>query len=111
MRWYNITTVILSYIVLAAHFLRPGNIFLALVSLGIPFLLLIRRRLALRIVQTGLYAGGLVWLATLGGYIIQYSNMGRDMTRMIIIILSVTGFTLLSAILLNAKSVLGNYTK
>ena len=58
----RITLVCLSALLLAAHFLRWGNLVLVAISLALPFLLLVRRRWALRTVQAALFAGAAVWL-------------------------------------------------
>lgn len=111
MRWFHIIMVCLSYLILAAHFLRPGNIFMAMVSLGIPFLILIHRRLILRIIQGGLVFASLIWILSLSAYIQAYYAMGKDMTRMSLILTTVILFNILTIIVTNARSVKEKYIK
>ncbi len=57
--------VILSLLVLAAHFLRSGDSVLAFASLVVPALLLVPQPWAARLVQLVLVLGALEWIRTL----------------------------------------------
>jgi len=54
----------LMLIVLAAHFLRSGELFLVVISLALILLLFLRRGWAAYAVQAGLVLGSLEWLRT-----------------------------------------------
>ena len=57
--------VVLSALVLAAHFFRSRQLPLVAVSLALPLLLLVRERWSARVVQAGLVLGALEWVRTL----------------------------------------------
>lgn len=109
MRWFHIVMVCLSYLVLAAHFLRPGNISLAIISLGLPFLILIHRRLSLRVIQGGLVIAVMIWVLSLSAYIQSYFVMGKDMSRMVLILTTVILLNVLTILAINSKSVMEKY--
>jgi len=54
--------VMLSFVLLAAHFFRAGNTALVLVSLACPLVLLARRSWVPPAVQFALVLGGLEWI-------------------------------------------------
>jgi hypothetical protein len=85
--------VILSFLVLAAHFMYAGNLALVVVSLAIPFLLLIRRRWIIWAIQILLLLAAFEWLMTMIRLIGQYQQEGRPWTRMVIILGAVMIFT------------------
>ena len=91
--------MLLSCLVLAAHYLRNDNIVLMLIACAAPSLLLFRRKWATRLLQVLLIVGALEWVrATLQIRAIRV-DQGREWLRMAAILGSVAGFTLLSALL------------
>jgi hypothetical protein len=90
--------VVVSLLVLAAHFLRSGNI--ALVGLVLVFmaLLAVRRRWAARLVQVALLLGALEWVRTMAQLIGWRSQAGQPVLRMGVILGAVTLVTLSSAL-------------
>ena len=58
--------VVASLLVLAAHFLRSGNIALVVLVLVFMALLAVRRRWAARLVQVALLLGAVEWVRTAG---------------------------------------------
>ena len=92
--------IVLSALLLAAHFLRYGALFGMLITLAFPALLFTRRRWSVRLVQSGAFVATLIWLAALGNIIAQRMMMGVSWTASAIILGSVAAFTLFSAILL-----------
>lgn len=89
--------VILSALLLAAHFLRDGALPLVALSALLPFLLLIRRPWAARIVQIALAAGAVLWWQTLTEFVAMRQAFGQPWTRLAIILGVVVLFTLGSA--------------
>lgn len=100
MRPISIIFAILSELLLAAHFLHAGNMAVAVVCALIPFLLLIRRPWATRLVQATLLAAALLWLWTMVDLAEVFEEMGRPARRMMFILTVVAAFNVLSAVLL-----------
>ncbi|MCJ7795287.1 MAG: hypothetical protein MUQ56_00705 [Thermoleophilia bacterium] len=86
-------------ILLAAHFLRFYAFGIVGFLLLLPFLLLVRRVWAARIVQIVLLLGVLVWGRA--GYVFAHQRMlaGEPWGRLVIIIGGVTLYTLVAAVL------------
>jgi hypothetical protein len=90
--------VILSSILLAAHFSRAGSSVLSLAAIALPFLLLVRKPWAARTVQLALVLGGLEWLRAAWGYVQQRMALGEPWTRLLVILGVVVLFTWASAL-------------
>lgn len=90
--------VILSAILLAAHFSRAGLPAISLLALGLPFLLLVRKPWAARTVQLALVLGGLEWLRAAWGYVQQRMALGEPWTRLLVILGVVALLTWASAL-------------
>lgn len=90
--------VILSAVLLAAHFSRAGLPALSPVALGLPFLLLVRQPWAARTVQLALVLGGLEWLRAAWGYVRQRMELGEPWGRLVVILGLVALFTWASAL-------------
>ena len=95
----------LAMLMLGAHFLRAGSPILAAVCALLPLWLLVRRRLALRVVQLALAAGVLIWLHT--AFVLTWMRMqaGAPWLRMLLILSAVSLFTGWCVRLLNNKTV------
>lgn len=89
--------VILSWWLMAAHFLRSGNILLVFVCFFAPALLVLQEKWAARALQVGLILGSFEWLATLVHLVQQRLMMGRPYIRLTIILGVVTTLTFASA--------------
>ena len=90
--------VVLSAVVLAAHFYRSRNLPLVALSLALPLLLLPRERWSARAVQAGLVLGGLEWIRTLAFFAGQRMETGRPWGRLAVILGVVAALTALSAL-------------
>lgn len=90
--------VVLSAVVLAAHFYRSRSIPLVAVSLALPLLLLVRERWSARVVQAGLVLGALEWVRTLAFFAGQRLEAGRPWGRLAVILGVVAALTALSAL-------------
>ena len=90
--------VALSAILLGAHFLRDGEIAFVAILLSLPFLLLVRKRWAVRVVQAALVAGSLMWIATAIRIGETRQAIGAPSTRMFAILGGVAAFTALAAL-------------
>ena len=90
--------VVLSALVLAAHFFRARQMSLLALSLALPLLLLVRERWSARAVQAGLVLGALEWLRTLASFAGQRMEVGRPWGRLAVILGVVSMLTALSAL-------------
>lgn len=104
-----LTPVVLSTLVLAAHFLRGGHVAVVLLVLLTLPLLLVRRPWARRVVQAVLVLGALEWVRTLVSLVQLRAMLGQPWTRMAVILGSVALVTLLSALLLETRRVRARY--
>ncbi len=102
---------VLSSVLLAAHFSRAQNNWLALLSLLFPLILFIRKRWILRIYQTFLIAGGIIWIERVFHYAQLRESQGRSWGRLAVILSFVALFTLLSALILERKKIKGHYSE
>lgn len=95
--------VVLSLVVLAAHFLRFGNAIGVVGSVALVALLAVRRPWVPRLVQVALVLGGVEWLRTLY-YLAQLrAAMSQPYTRMTVILGAVAAMTFLAALLLQSR--------
>ena len=95
--------VILSSMLLAAHFSRTGSSVLSLAAIALPFLLLVRKPWAARTVQLALVLGGLEWLRAAWGYVQQRMALGEPWTRLLVILGVVALFTWASALVFRSS--------
>jgi hypothetical protein len=90
--------VVLSFVVLAAHFLRGGNLLVVAVCLAFPLLLLARKWWIARIIQIALVLGAIEWFFTTMQIVHERQEDGRPWTRAGIIFGIVMLWTLGSAL-------------
>lgn len=96
--------VVLSLVVLGAHFMRYGNsigVFGALVLLA---LLTVRRPWVARLMQVVLILGALEWIRTLYDLAEVRAVLGQPVTRMIVILGVVVTVTFCSALLFQSPT-------
>ena len=87
-----------SSLLIAAHFLRTGNIVVTIGCLAAPLLLLIRKPVVRIAIQVMLVIAAVEWLRTAFTIAQERAASGAPATRMFVILGSVALFTLLSAI-------------
>lgn len=95
--------IVLSLLVLAAHFLRGGGLWLAVVVLGLLGLLFVRRAWVARVMQVVLALGALEWVRTLVVLAVRRSEQGEPFLRMTLILGGVVALTVISALLFETK--------
>jgi len=105
----RISLLALSAILVAAHFLRYGELIPVLLCLAAPFLLLIKKRWALVAVQLLTVVAAIVWMFALYDIIQQRIFEGDSWAAAAIILGSVAGYTLLTGWLLESPLVKGKY--
>ena len=96
--------IVLSLLVLGAHFLRDANYVGVAVSVGLIGMLFVRRPIVAQAVQLALVLGALEWVWTIYDLVQVRTAMGMPATRMMIILGSVAAVTALSAGLLQTKA-------
>jgi hypothetical protein len=90
--------VLLSLLVLGAHFLRAGNLVLVGAALVLVGLLGVRRRWAARSVQVALLLGAAEWVRTLARLVASRAESGQPAVRLSLILGGVALLTGLSAL-------------
>lgn len=101
--------VIISFILLAAHFSRLDLRALAFLSIAFPLLLLLKKPWIPNLFRVALVLATLEWLRSMYFYILDYQHIEKSWTRLSIIIGSVALFTLLSALVFQLKSIKNRY--
>ena len=101
--------LILASLLLAAHFLRGGNLVLTLMCVLIPLLLLIKKWWSWLAVQLFAYAGAAVWIYTGVAIVQQRIFWGMPWARLVMILGGVALFTIWAGFLLNTASVKAKY--
>ena len=90
--------VVISFMLLAAHFLRDSQMLLVVCVLIVPFLLLLKKSWAVRAVQFALVLGAIEWIRTLLALQAIRVENGMPWTRLALIIGGVALFTGCSAL-------------
>ncbi|MFQ5434770.1 MAG: hypothetical protein ACE5FD_07830 [Anaerolineae bacterium] len=109
MNFMRLLPVILSVVLLAAHFLRDGLLLLVLALLLSLLLLLVKRPFVPRFFQALLVLGGLEWIWTTFGLINERLFLGADWGRLAVIMGVVTLFTLASALVFRSSHLRERY--
>lgn len=91
--------VVLSLVILGAHFMRYGNSIGVIGSLLLIALLIVRRPWVARLIQAALILGALEWIHTLYELVQVRAAHGQPFTRMIVILGIVAAVTFCSALL------------
>lgn len=103
--------VVLSLILLAAHFLRSGSELGVAVSLAPIALLFLREPWAARVVQAVLVLGAIEWTRTLYELMQLRLAQGVSATGVVIILGAVIAVTIFSALLFEAKTMKRIYNR
>ena len=103
--------IVLSLVVLGAHFMRYGNMLGVLGALVLIGLLFVRRPWVARLVQVVLVLGAAEWLRTLYTLAKWRAAQGEPFARMAIILGVVASVTLASALLFESSTLRGVYRR
>jgi hypothetical protein len=104
-----LSPVVLSLVVLAAHFSRHDVPALPWLCLAAPLLLFVRRPWVPRVLQLVLVAGALEWIRTTIALASQRMDTGEPWLRMVLILIVVTLVTAGSAALIETEHVRRRY--
>lgn len=109
MKIFQLSPVIISFILLGAHFSRGDNIPLMILSLAFPFLLLIKRKWITRIIQIILILGSIEWIRTIINIVQDRKSAGESWSRMALILAGVVLITALSSLVFFSKTLKTHY--
>jgi len=98
MNVFRLLPVILSFLLLAAHFYRMGLLPLVVLFVALPLLLFLRQAWVPRLLQALLLLGALEWLRALYGFAAMRIAFGEPWLRLALILGAVTLFTGLSGL-------------
>ena len=102
--------VILSLLLLAAHFYRAGLVMVAALCITLPFALLLRNAWIPRLFQVVLVLGALEWLRALYGFAAMRIAFGEPWLRLAIILGAVALFTGLSGLVFRNNKLRARYS-
>ncbi len=100
----QLTPVVLSILLTAAHFSRAGNGLLVILSLSLLLLLPFRHPLAARLLQGALLLSGLEWIRTLLALASLRQQLGLPWVRLTVILGVVSLFTIASALIFQSRT-------
>lgn len=103
MNFIRLLPVMISLLLLNAHFSRAGFPILSLLFLIFPFFLLIKKQWIVKFLRVVLIIGTLEWIRTLFYYVSQRQEQGEPYFRLVIIIGVVALFTGLSSLIFKNK--------
>ena len=111
MNTLRLAPVILSFLLLGAHFYRSGQAIGAGLCIVVPLSLLVRDSWVPRLIQVLLLLGALEWLRTL--YVIANMRIAYDQpwTRMAAILGAVALLTMLSGLVFRSKALRERYAR
>ena len=101
--------VVLSLVILGAHFMRYGNSIGVIGALLLIALLIVRRPWVARLMQVVLIFGALEWVRTLYELAQVRAALGQPFTRMMIILGVVAAVTFCSALLFQSPALKAIY--
>lgn len=96
--------VVLSLLVLGAHFMRYGNTTGQVIALALIVVMFLRKAWVARLLQVGLLVGAVEWTLTLYRLAQMRAAMGESATRMVLILGVVIVVTAGSALLFETRT-------
>lgn len=109
MNFLRLLPVFISFLLMGAHFLRAGQLVIAVALLCLLLLLLVRQYWVPWVIQLVLLLGAVEWLLTL--YAVAQVRIGQDMPwiRMAVILGVVALFTALSCLVFRTRALRERY--
>lgn len=105
----RIIPLIISALLLAAHFLRQGNLALVGLCLGVLGLLWVKKRWSLLVLQLFAYGAAVIWTSTAMAIVQERLALGEPWERVAVILGTVALFSVLAGLLLNTPVVKEKY--
>ena len=109
MNMLKLTPVVLSFLLLGAHFYRSGQVVLSAICVSLLFLLFFRKSWIPRLFQLLLILGALEWLRSLYYFAAMRIAWDQPWTRLAFILGAVALFTALSGLVFNSKDLRARY--
>lgn len=103
MNFLRLLPVVLSFLLLGAHFYRAGLTPLTLACAALPFLLFMRRPWVPRVFQALLVLGAVEWLRTAYIFVAMRIAWDEPWTRLAVILGTVALLTAASALVFNSR--------
>ena len=110
MNFLRLLPVIISILLLSAHFMRAGQMAVTYVLIFILPLLLIRKSWVPWVLQVTLLLGAVEWLRALVSFTQFRMEYGMPWTRMAIILVAVALFTAFSSLVFRNKALRKRYS-
>jgi len=110
MNFLRLLPVFISFLLLAAHFVRAGQNILAFILLFLLLLLALRKSWVPWVIQLTLLLGAIEWLRTLVFVAQMRMEFGMPWARLAIILGSVALFTALSSLVFRSKGLRKRYS-
>jgi hypothetical protein len=110
MNFLRLLSIIISFIILAAHFMHAGQMNLVYLMLALPFLLFFKKSWVPWFFQAVLLLGAVEWLRTLYFMTQVRIEYGEPWMRMAIILGAVALFTALSSLMFWNKKLSARYS-
>ena len=107
----RIVLYVVATLLIAAHFLRQGNLVLTALCLLTPLLFFYRRFWSLIVLQVVAYLSAGTWLVALAMIVQQRVAQGRAWTMAAVILGTVAVFTVAAGVLLNSRSIREKYPR
>ena len=104
MNFLRLLPVIISFLLLSAHFLRAGQMVLVFVSLILIILMLVRKNWVPWVMKLALLLGAVEWLWTLVVVAQMRIEFGMPWTRLAVILAAVALFTAFSSLVFSNKT-------
>ncbi len=111
MNFLRLLPVILSMLLLGAHYYRAGFIVLVVIVFASLFLLLIRQPWIVRVIQVELVVGGIEWVRSIFEYVDMRQEINRPWILLAIILGSVALLTFCSSLVFRSESLKKRYSK
>ena len=105
----RITLYVIVTLLIAAHFLRMGNIIAVALCLAAPLLFLVRQRWSLLLLQWLTYVAAVVWLATAWQIVAPRWSSGEPWLRAAAILVAVAAINVLAGGLLRSRTMQARY--
>ena len=110
MNFLRLLPVFISFLLLAAHFLRSGHVIISTVLLALLLLLFLQNSWVPRVIQLILLLGTFEWLRTLYTVAQVRIELDRPWMRMAIILGAVALFTALSCLVFRSGALRKKYS-
>ncbi|MGB5708165.1 MAG: hypothetical protein WBM41_15195 [Arenicellales bacterium] len=110
MIFLRLLPVFISFLLMAAHLVRAGQMVMAFVLLALLLLLLLKKNWVPWVIQFTLLLGAVEWLRTLFSVAQMRIEFGMPWTRMAIILGAVALFTALSCLVFHTEAIRSRFS-